>query len=334
MISPRILLTTYHEAFLYKGGGEFEIHQIATNLKKVGYVADIYSPYSLNLDNYDIVMHFSIHGGGLRLLEYIKSKKKPIILFPNFFKNSELDQQQIADCHRFTDIADMVIFKSHYLKNHFLSSFGIDDNPDKFVITNYSVNDEIINPAPADIFKSIFKLDKYALSLGIAEPLKNQMSSVVACKELGLHLVNVGKFRDKEYFQQCMDMCDKNCTFIDSLPYHSDIMRSALQQCAVYIEVSLEPPGISAIEAGLSGCRLVLSDSEWTDEIFGEHCIKVNPLSIDSIIAGIKKAMSAETDREAVRQHLTKHLIKNSINNLIVIINKVFLANFEQKAGR
>ena len=31
---PKIFITTYHEAFLHRGGGEFEMAMIANDLKK------------------------------------------------------------------------------------------------------------------------------------------------------------------------------------------------------------------------------------------------------------------------------------------------------------
>ncbi|MCC4118933.1 hypothetical protein LLG90_26650, partial [Aromatoleum toluclasticum] len=63
-----VLITTYHEAFVVRGGGEYELLSIADGLRQCGFIADILGPYSRPLEFYDVVLHFSVHGGGLSLL--------------------------------------------------------------------------------------------------------------------------------------------------------------------------------------------------------------------------------------------------------------------------
>ena len=48
-----VLITTYHEAFVVRGGGEYELLAIT----------DIYGLHSRPLEYYDAVLHFSVHGG-------------------------------------------------------------------------------------------------------------------------------------------------------------------------------------------------------------------------------------------------------------------------------
>ena len=111
MSPPRVLLTTYHHAYLKKAGGEFEIFSISEKLKRHGMIADIYGPLSRGLESYDVVLHFSVHGGGLDLLRYIHDQGKPIALWPNLWLNrpaNDIGQMVRA----YTDLANVVIFKS------------------------------------------------------------------------------------------------------------------------------------------------------------------------------------------------------------------------------
>lgn len=320
MSLPRILITTYHEAFLVRGGGEFEIANLANSLKMHGAIADIYGPYSRNIDNYDLIIHFSVHGGGLELLRYIKNYGKPIILIPNFYhiKDTYLDRDLI-NAH--VIISDIIIFKSRSEKNHFCNLFDVPDS--KIRIIPYGVDSVISKKAPDKLFNKLYNIDNYAISFGIIEKNKNQLNAIRAIKDFDIPLVLVGKYRNKEYYDLCKNEASSNFLFIESLPYHSDIMLSALQESRFFIEVSYEPPGMSAIEAGLAGCNLVLSESDWSNEHFADYAVYVDPDDVESIKFGIGKIQNNPVDTQIIKKHLGPHLINEVIPTLLEIINSI-----------
>ena len=84
---------------------------VADSLKQKGLIADIYGPYSRSLDNYDAIVHFSVHGGGLELLEKVSEAGKPILLLPNVWI-CEKDSTSIDLIHRFIDLSRVLLFKS------------------------------------------------------------------------------------------------------------------------------------------------------------------------------------------------------------------------------
>lgn len=63
-----VLLTTYHEAFVVEAVGSTSCSQLLTVCVSMGsspiFMALIQDP----LEFYDVVLHFSVHGGGLGLL--------------------------------------------------------------------------------------------------------------------------------------------------------------------------------------------------------------------------------------------------------------------------
>ena len=317
MRQPRVLITTYHEAFLHRGGGEFEIAMISNALKKHGLVADIYGPYSRDISRYDVILHFSVERGGLSLLRHIKAAGKPIVLSPNLFlteKNSSISTL-VSD---FIDIADRIIFKSVSEKNDFNSFFEMPSN--KVRVVPQFVDNGITRLAPKGLFSSLYGVENYAIGVGIIEPGKNQLMAIKAASQLGVPLVLVGIYRDYDYYQACKKEAPSNTTFITSLPYHSDVMRSALQDSSLYIEVTPEPAGFSAIEAGLSGCNLVLADSEWSHEHFADCANYVDPESVDSITNGIALALNNQTPVEQLQKKLQHHLSEQNINVLYDIL--------------
>ncbi len=317
MLLPKILVTTYHEAFLHRGGGEFEIAMISNALKKHGLVADNYGPYSQDISSYDVILHFSVEAGGLNLLRQIKDAGKPIILSPNLFiKEKNLTISALVS--EFMEIADIIIFKSESEKKDFHRFF--EAPPNKVRLVPQLVDNGITRPAPEGLFSSLYGVQNYAIGVGIIEPGKNQLMAIKAASQLGVPLVLVGIYRDYDYYQACKKEAPSNTTFITSLPYHSDVMRSALQDSSLYIEVTPEPAGFSAIEAGLSGCNLVLADSEWSHEHFADCANYVDPESVDSIKNGIALALNNQTPVEQLQKKLQHHLSEQNINVLYDIL--------------
>ena len=281
MALPKVLITTYHEAYLHRGGGEFEILYIENLLKRHGLIVDIYGPYSQDIESYDVILHFSVHGGGLELLKQIKKAKKPIALCPNlhYTEGTESSRTSIEKC---IDLADAVIFKSLSEKKNFCVPFNV--SKEKVYIVPNFINDNIIKVAPKGLFSELYGVQNYAICMGIIEPTKNQLMTIRAMKTFGIPLVIVGKYRNKEYYDLCVQESPTENLFIDSLPYHSEVMRSALQDSLMYIELSYEPAGLSALDAGLSGCNLILNDLEWSYEHFEENATYVDPDSIESVL--------------------------------------------------
>lgn len=317
--SPRILLTTYHQAYLKKGGGEFELFSVSEKLKRHGLIADLYGPWSRALEHYDVVLHFSVHGGGLDLLHQVRDKGVPIALWPNIWLNAPAPQLEHL-VHEHTEVADVVIFKSRAEQDMFARFFDLPAEKVRRVIT---LADSIYaRPAPEGLFRALYQLDRYAMGMGIIEPNKNQLSVIRALKGSGMKLVLVGDHRDVAYYQACKQEGGDEVLFIDALPARSEILRSALGEAEVFIECSHEPPGLSAIEAGLSGARLVLSDSAWTREHFGELIDYSDPDDVESIRTAIQAALNRPRSPSPLVSHLAPHGADSTIGALAHILQQ------------
>ena len=79
-----------------------------------------------------------------------------------------------------------------------------------------------------------------------------------------------------------------------------------------------------AIEAGLSGCNMVLSESDWSFEHFGDLVTYVNPDSIPSIKAGILSALNKKAKVKELKNKLEHHLSEQNINKLYGVLQEVF----------
>lgn len=314
---PRILLTTYQHAYLKKAGGEFEIFSVSERLKQHGLVADIYGPFSRSLEHYDIVLHFSVHGGGLDLLRYVRQHQKPMVLWPNLWLNTASPEIE-ALVKEHTELADAVIFKSLAEQAMFASFFDLPPTKVRRVIT--PADAIYLKPAPANLFRSLYGVDRYVIGIGIIEPNKNQLHVIRALKGTGIKLVLVGGHRDAAYYQMCQLEGGDDLVLIDALPARSEIVRSALREADAFVECSHEPPGLSAIEAGLTGVRVVVSKSPWTTEHFGDLVEYCDPTDMTSIRSAIIAAVRHSGDHSGLSQHLTRHCAEQSVVDLVHIL--------------
>jgi hypothetical protein len=315
-----VLLTTYHEAFVVKGGGEYELLSVADGLRQYGIIADIYSPYARSLEFYDVVLHFSVHGGGLGLLRMLKNHGKPIVLWPNLWAEA-LSDTAISMIHEHVQLADCVAFKSRAETSNFTALINVP--PEKRVLCKSVADSYYTKPSPRSLFQELYGVQDYALWMGIVEPSKNQLSVIGPLKDMGIPLVIVGKYRDKVYYDVCREAGKDHVIFIDSLPQRSEIVRSAFQNARFYVELSLEPAGLSALEAGLSGCRVLLSDSDWSREHFLDYAEFVDPLSFVSIMEGVERVLKRPAFNSKLQGHLSAYCFPSAMVPLVEVLKKV-----------
>lgn len=320
MSDPRILITTYHSAFLVRGGGEYEIFSVADSLKQRGLIVDIYGPYSRSMEHYDVVLHFSVHGDGLHLLERVKASGKPVALWPNLWAR-EMNDVSTDIINRHVGLANSVIFKSVSEQQHFSERFYLP--PEKVRRITAGADMSYLQSAPAGLFKSLYGIERYAIWFGVIEPNKNQLAAVRVLKAKGIQLVLVGQGREEGYIQECRVAADGGVLFIKSLPQKSEIVRSALQEALFYIEMSHEPPGLSAIEAGLSGCRLLLSASEWSHEHFGDLATYADPNNDEDIARAVDVVLAMPKDDQRLAAELKRFCLPAAIDPLVDLLKEI-----------
>ena len=250
MPDPRVLITTYHSAFLVRGGGEYEIFSVADSLKQRGLIVDIYGPYSRSMEHYDVVLHFSVHGDGLHLLERVKASGKPVALWPNLWAR-EMNDISTDIINRHVALADTVIFKSAAEQQHFSERFQLPSERVRRITTGADMS--YLKSAPVGLFKSLYGVERYAIWFGVIEPNKNQLAAVRVLKAKGIPLVLVGHSREDHYLEECHKAADGGVVFIKSLPQKSEIVRSALQEALFYIEMSHEPQAYQLLRQACRG---------------------------------------------------------------------------------
>lgn len=277
----RVLLTTFPDAFLNQGGGEREIHLLNEALNASGIMADIYGPSSKPIKNYDAVIHLSMNGGSEFIINAVSTTGIPIILWPNLWFVEEPSKGNINRLKEMIHCFRAVVFRSRTEESHLKKYLDI-NNLDRIHISPL-ISPKFFRRNITNVFKKSYGLKSYAIWTGIIEPQKNQLAAVRAFNNLDLDLIISGGIRDLDYAAECKRVAGTNVKFISAMPFGSEQHLSALAHSEMFIEVPLDFPGTSALEAASVGSKLLLSRSDWTEEMFGSSCYQVNPLDEEEI---------------------------------------------------
>lgn len=270
----KLLISTYHGAFLNPGGGEVELLKISHSLRALGLEVDVYGAGSKSLSNYDAVLHFGANGDGLDFAQTVKTAKKPLILWPNLWWHNNQNAHNASVANKFFEIADKIIFKSHAELNNNSKLCAIDRK--KSVVIPAGVEERFfeISPDLGENFKRLYGLNDYLLWIGVIQRHKNQLTLIKSMEETGLPIVFIGDGIDKDYYFECINACENNI-FIPNVASDSDMLAGALSGCSMFIELSTEPAGLSALEAGAAGRKILLLENEWNSEQFGDYVTSI-----------------------------------------------------------
>jgi glycosyltransferase involved in cell wall biosynthesis len=297
MNRKRILIVSGFSAFFTPGGGEEEAASLCRTLNLEGYNAELYGPTVSQLESYNCVIYFSCHPSGLELLESCRNLGLNFIFWPNlwFEHNSDLLENQIEIINKYCELSDKVIIKSKTEEEIFNKKFIL--NKEKILKINWFIDPPFEDISLPDRFRSLYSVENYILSVGLIEPEKNQLAIIEAIHDLNKKLILIGGYRKKEYFDKCVDAAGESVLFIPHQSSNSPILKAAYAGCDTYIEVSFDPPGRSAIEAAFYEKPLVLSSSEWSNELFHSTATMVDPTDVMSIRNGIIKSTTSESSR-------------------------------------
>lgn len=319
MRSPSVLVTTYHQAFLHKGGGEYELLEVAFNLRQLGLIADVYSPFARDIDAYDTVLHFSLVPESFHLVAKLKTLKKRVILWPNFWQAEPLSQEQTDIFTRFFTLCDAVVFKSS-AEEALLRPLIPEDR--SILRVPAGVDPCFAEPTPDRLFRDSYGVEEYLLWVGIIEPAKGQLAAIRALAHLPVPIVFVGNARDMDYYNACREAAPSHFLFLPPMNHKSDILRAAMRECRLYIESGREPGGKSVLEAVISGARVVIPYSAWAVEHFGNFPAYITSQEDQAIAEAVSLAMEKKTIPSIAADVASRHMLPNVLAPLCAYLRE------------
>jgi glycosyltransferase involved in cell wall biosynthesis len=317
MRNTRVLIVSGFSAYFKQGGGEAEAVSLCASLELHGFDADLYGPNVIELEVYDFVIFFSCHPSGMELLEACIDLSIKFLFWPNFWiESGRLPSPEERNLiNKYCRHSVKTIIKSNVELTLFQKHFDLEN--EKILRVNWFVDADFAGPADASRFKELYGVNDYILSVGLIEPIKNQMALIKAVRLAGKKLVLIGGFRKKDYFDACRIESAGEVIFIPHLPANSPILKAAYAGCTSYAEVSFDPPGRSSLEAAFYGRPLVLTLSDWAREIFHDRALLVSPTSVDEIQRALSVVAASAIHRDLMDSTFcNRHIPDSALSEL------------------
>jgi glycosyltransferase involved in cell wall biosynthesis len=288
----KVLFATYPMAFHTPGGGEIQLLAYQKNLMAQGVEVTLFDPWNPQFLQHDIFHFFSCAGGSTPVCEFAKKLGIPVVVSSSLWITEETRSQYgIAEITHQLHLADRIVANSILECDTLSRVLGL--SREKFVPVYNGVDDLFFEKISGDIFREKYQLrSPFVLAVGNIEPRKNQLRLVQAMKSFpDMKLVLIGYERDQEYAKKCSDEAAGQVFFAGALANTSELLRSAYAACDVFCLPSmLETPGLSALEAFASECRIAITQVGSTKEYFGDQVCYLDPESVESLVSALQTA--------------------------------------------
>ena len=222
-------------------------------------------------------------------------------LYANLKKYHLPTFRQLSPFKDYLNLADIILPNSIAEVDLLSSTYNI--GREKFWVVPNGVDESFAKASP-DFFAKKYGITDFVLFVGRIDRRKNVLGLIKVCKDLSIPLIIIGHRDEVAYFEQCQKAASfsTDIKLLGFLPHDSEDLRSAYAAAKVLaLPSNFETPGLTALEAALAGCNIVITSKGSTKEYFREHAFYVNPLSIVDLKSQIKSAFE-----QPKFQHLKK----------------------------
>lgn len=317
----KVLFATYPMAFHTPGGGEAQLLAYSTALKSHGINVEFLDMWRPNFKSFDLVHYFSCVGGSHNFCDFVKSINKPLVVSSSLWIVPGTESEYpISDIKHQLNAADKVVTNS-ILESELLAK-ALNINRDKFKHVYNGYNRSILNicGGKEEIIKGMI------LNVGNIEKRKNQLGLARAVKNIpGTVLHLAGGVRDEAYLDLIMKELPGRVVYHGTLATNSIELIRLYKQCEVFALPSmLETPGLAAIEAYIAGAKIVITEVGSASEYFRNDVIYVNPIDVNLIEHGIRRAFNCGQVNKSAREKFIKNFEWNVVvSNLLNIYKEI-----------
>lgn len=142
-------------------------------------------------------------------------------------------------------------------------------------------------------------LGRFVLYAGRIEPRKNQLGFLQAMRGVSIPVVVLGDpvAGQESYYKACRRIAGPLVRFIPRIPHRHPRMESIYARCGCAALCSwFETPGLTLLEAAMSGAPIVAPTGGAAREYFGPHARYVHPTDSAGIQAAVVEAFHAPRD--------------------------------------
>jgi len=346
----KIAFFVYPSAFQAPGGGEILLSKTQEVLKEKGLSVTLFNQWEDSLKEFDILHIFGSVKECLGLMQTASNLKIKIVLSPIFWSTlqrsmneygSFFNKMQMALRHtakvllpfmpsarrKMLLLADAIVPNSQAEADQVTRLFCVDRKKMHIV---YLGADESFAEADKNEFVQKYGIEDFILSVGRIEPRKNQLNLIKALKGIDIPLVFIGSPVSgcEAYYKECRESAPCGTLFIDRMPHTDTLLASAYAACSLFVlQGWFETPGLAALEAGLAGTKLAVTEGGSTHEYFKDYVDYFSPASPRSIREAVDRALSRTKTGE-----LKNHIMNNYLWHLAADENiKVYKELLDKK---
>lgn len=325
----RAAFYSYPSAFQNPGGGEVQLIKTGEYLRKAGVEVKLFDQWKDKLEDFDILHVFGSVKDCTGLMAAARNRGVKVVLSPIFWSGLKRALREEGDILKKTgllvrhavkrvfpyfpsgrretmELSDIMLPNSIMEAEQITKLFGISRR--KMAVVPNGVDLRFREADAAEFIERYGKKD-FILYAGRIEPRKNQLNFIRAMKGTGRTVVFAGEPVSDytDYYEQCRKEASENTFFIGRVEHESTLLSSAYAASGIFALTSwFETPGLAALEAGLSGSKVVITEEGSTREYFGDMAFYAKPEDIFSIRASVDKAYSSDRTVE-----LKEHILKN-----------------------
>jgi glycosyltransferase involved in cell wall biosynthesis len=327
--TPVALLAGGLTALDSPGGGEVQLLATARALVEVGVSARLWRPWEDDLRRADVLHLFGSLPEYLPLVAAARRQHVAVVLSSiawfdplHLWHEPRPLLRRLGGCsclaaravcprwpswrRRLYQSVDMLLPNSQAEAQQLNRYFGV-PNRRIHVVPN-GADPRFADGDPA-AFTQRFGLRDFVLYAGRIEPRKNQLQFLRAMRDTTLPIVILGDpLPDHQnYYEACHRAAGPLVHFLPRLDHNDPLLAAAYAACRCLVLSSwYETPGLSALEAGMTGTPLVLTSRGSAGEYFGELAQYVAP----NDPAAIRQAVFNAWDQPRSRQ-LAQHVRDN-----------------------
>jgi glycosyltransferase involved in cell wall biosynthesis len=311
-----VLLHAPGHVFQAPGGGEVQLARTARHLETIGVPARPFNPWADRVERGRLLHLFGMSREGLDLARVAKARGVRVVLSPIcWFEPSALWGLAPSRAKGARDlgawalrrmvprlpgwrrellgVADAVLPNSEAEGEQLARLFGLDRG--KIRVVPNGVEPDVAEADPG-IFRREFGSGEFVLYAGRIEARKNVLGLVRGAGRAGLPLVVIGDPvpGSEGYADRCREEGGSGVTWIPRMDADDPRLASAFRAARVFALPSwFETPGLSALEAALAGCSVVITPFGSTREYFGDWAFYARPGKLGEIAGALRKAWEA-----------------------------------------
>lgn len=321
--------------FQAPGGGETQLVQTGRQLDEAGLPVRLFNAWTDRLEEARLLHLFGMSREGLELARVARARGVPVVLSPISWVEPRAIAAEAPNAiqgvwrlakwglkfaaprwptwrRSLLDSADAVLPNSRAEAGQLVRLFGAD--PGRIHVVPNGVSPRFAAADPTR-FRSQVGTADCVLYTGRIEPRKNVHALVAAAKAVGFPLVVIGNTPpgQEAYRRACAQAGGNGVTWLPAVAHDDPTLASAYAAARVFALPSwFETPGLSALEAAVAGCALVITPNGCTREYFGERVAYARPDRPREIRQALRRAWD-DGPEPGLASHVRSHFLWSTV---------------------